>query len=159
MINNVVKLAFNPNQTQRDALYKVSVNQVITQAGRATILFGDKTFITKNQSLNRINVRKLFIELQRTIGATAENILFDQNDATTRATFVNLVTPYLRSVQARRGLTDFRVICNESNNPEDIVNANGFVADIYVQPINSVNFIQLNFVSVRGAAAFAEIGA
>jgi hypothetical protein len=159
VINNVVKLAFNPNQTQRDALYKLSVNPVITQAGRGTILFGDKTWITKNQSLNRINVRKLFIELQKTIGATAENILFDQNDATTRATFVNLVTPYLRSVQARRGLTDFRVICNESNNPEDIVNANGFVADIYVQPINSVNFIQLNFVSVRGAAAFAEIGA
>lgn len=159
VINNVVKLAFNPNQTQRDALYKLSVNPVITQAGRGTILFGDKTYITKNQSLSRINVRKLFIELQKTIGATAENVLFEQNDATTRATFVNLVTPYLRSVQARRGLADFRVICNESNNPEDIVNANGFVADIYIQPINSVNFIQLNFVSVRGAAAFAEIGA
>lgn len=159
VVNNVVKLAFNPNQTQRDALYKLSVNPVITQAGRGTILFGDKTYITKNQSLSRINVRKLFIELQKTIGATAENVLFEQNDATTRATFVNLVTPYLRSVQARRGLADFRVICNESNNPEDIVNANGFVADIYIQPINSVNFIQLNFVSVRGAAAFAEIGA
>lgn len=159
VINNAVKLAFNPNLSQRDSLYKLAVNPVINQSGRGTILFGDKTFITKNQSLNRINVRKLFIELQKTIGATAENVLFEQNDATTRSTFVNLVTPYLRSVQARRGITDFRVICNETNNPEDIVNSNGFVADIFVQPIGSVNFIQLNFVSVRGAAAFAEIGA
>jgi phage tail sheath protein FI len=159
VISNVVKLAYNPSPTDRDALYKISVNAVLNKVGRGTVLYGDKTFITKNQSLNRINVRKLFIELQKTITATAESILFDQNDATTRSTFVNLVTPYLRSVQARRGIVDFRVICNETNNTEDIVNSNGFVADIFVQPIGSVNFIQLNFVSVRGAAAFAEIGA
>lgn len=159
LISNVVRLAYNPSPTDRDALYKLSVNSVVNKVGKGTALYGDKTYITKNQSLNRINVRKLFIELQRTITDTAENILFDQNDATTRATFVNLVTPYLRSVQARRGITDFRVICNETNNTEDIVNSNGFVADIFIQPIGSVNFIQLNFVSVRGAAGFTEIGA
>lgn len=159
LISNVVRLAYNPSPTDRDALYKLSVNSVVNKVGKGTALYGDKTYITKNQSLNRINVRKLFIELQRTITDTAENILFDQNDATTRATFVNLVTPYLRSVQARRGITDFRVICNETNNTEDIVNSNGFVADIFIQPIGSVNFIQLNFVSVRGATGFTEIGA
>jgi hypothetical protein len=159
VINNAIKLSWNPNQLNRDALYKIGVNPVINQTARGTILYGDKTFITKAQSLSRVNVRKLFIELQKTIGATAENILFEQNDARTRATFVNLVTPYLRTVKARRGVVDFRVICNETNNTEDIVNANGFVADIFVQPIGSINFIQLNFVSVRGTAAFAEIGA
>lgn len=159
VINNAIKLSWNPNQAARDALYKIGVNPIINQTARGTILYGDKTFITKAQSLSRVNVRKLFIELQKTIGATAENILFEQNDARTRATFVNLVTPYLRTVKARRGVVDFRVICNETNNTEDIVNANGFVADIFVQPIGSINFIQLNFVSVRGTAAFAEIGA
>jgi hypothetical protein len=99
----------------------------------------------------------LFIELQNTIGNAAENVLFDQNDAITRNNFVNLVVPYLRSVQARRGITAFRVVCDESNNPESVVNSNEFVCDIFVQPIRSVNFVQLNFVSVRGTATFTEI--
>jgi phage tail sheath protein FI len=99
----------------------------------------------------------LFIDLQKTIGEAADNVLFDQNDETTRANFVNLVVPYLRSVQARRGLAAFRVVCDASNNPEDVVNANEFVCDIFVQPVRSVNFIQLNFVSVRGTATFNEI--
>jgi hypothetical protein len=99
----------------------------------------------------------LFIDLQKTIGEAADNVLFDQNDETTRSNFVNLVVPYLRSVQARRGLAAFRVVCDDSNNPEDVVNANEFVCDIFVQPIRSVNFIQLNFVSVRGTATFNEI--
>jgi len=158
-IQNLVKLAYNPGQSDRDALYKLAVNPVITQVGRGTILYGDKTFTLKNTSLNRVNVRRLFIDLQNTIGAAAENVLFDQNDATTRNGFVNLVVPYLRSVQARRGITAFRVVCDESNNPEDVVNANEFVCDIFVQPVRSVNFIQLNFVSVRGNATFTEIAA
>jgi hypothetical protein len=156
-IQNLVRLAFNPNQTERDLLYKSAVNPVITQVGKGTVLFGDKTFTVKNTSLNRINVRKLFIELQNTIGSAAENVLFDQNDAITRNNFVNLVVPYLRSVQARRGITAFRVVCDESNNPESVVNANEFVCDIFVQPVRSVNFVQLNFVSVRGNATFTEI--
>jgi urocanate hydratase len=101
----------------------------------------------------------LFIELQKTIGQAADNVLFDQNDETTRSGFVSLVVPYLRSVQSRRGITAFRVVCDASNNPEDVVNSNEFVCDIFVQPIRSVNFIQLNFVSVRGTATFAEIAA
>lgn len=158
-IQNLVRLAYNPNQADRDTLYKAAVNPVITQVGQGTVLFGDKTFTLKNTSMNRVNVRRLFIELQKTIGQSADNVLFDQNDATTRNGFVSLVVPYLRSVQSRRGITAFRVVCDESNNPEDVVNANEFVCDIFVQPIRSVNFIQLNFVSVRGTATFAEIAA
>ena len=156
-IQNLVRLAYNPTQADRDTLYKIAVNPVITQVGRGTVLFGDKTFVTRNTSTNRINVRRLFIALQATIGEAADNVLFDQNDETTRSNFVNLVVPFLRSVQARRGLAAFRVVCDETNNPEDVVNANEFVCDIFVQPIRSVNFIQLNFVSVRGTATFNEI--
>ena len=156
-IQNLVRLAYNPNQADRDTLYKTSVNPVLSQVGRGTILFGDKTFVTRNTATNRINVRRLFMELQNTIGQNADNVLFDQNDETTRSNFVNLVVPYLRSVQARRGLAAFNVVCDASNNPEDVVNSNGFVCDIFVQPIRSVNFVQLNFVSVRGTATFNEI--
>jgi len=156
-IANLVRLAFNPNQLERDQLYKNSVNPVISQPGKGTVLFGDKTFTTKNTSLNRLNVRRLFIELQRTISGSADNVLFDRNDATTRSNFVNLITPYLRSVQARRGITAFRVVCDITNNPESVTNANEFICDIFVQPIRSVNFIQLNFVSVSGTATFNEI--
>jgi len=156
-VQNIVKLAFNPNQDERDTLYKTAVNPVFTQVGRGTVLFGDKTFTTKPVSTNRINVRKLFIELQRTISDAANAVLFDQNDATTRSGFVNLIVPYLRSVQARRGITAFSVVCDERNNPDSVVNNNEFVCDIYVQPIRSVNFVQLNFVSVAGSVSFTEV--
>lgn len=158
-VQNLVRLAFNPKQADRDLLYKNSINPVITQVGKGTVLFGDKTFTNKNTSLNRVNVRRLFIELQNTIGDAADNVLFEQNDAATRANFVNLIVPYLRSVQARRGISAFRVVCDDTNNPESVVNSNEFVCDIFVQPIRSVNFIQLNFVSVRGEATFNEIAA
>lgn len=156
-ILNAVRLAWNPNQTERDLLYKHAINPIFSEPGRGVILFGDKTFTTKPGSFSRINVRRLFIELQKNISALAGNLLFEQNDDATRASFVNAVEPYLRAVQGQRGLTDFRVICDASNNPDAVVNANEFIADIYVRPISSINFIQLNFVSVRGAAAFAEI--
>jgi phage tail sheath protein FI len=157
-ILNAVKLAWNPDQNARDALYKNAVNPVINQPGRGTILFGDKTFTTRPGSFSRINVRRLFITLEKSIGALAADLLFEQNDDATRAGFVNTVEPYLRSVVAQRGIAQFVVVCNETNNPEDIVNANSFVADIYVRPVSSINFIQLNFVSVAGAAQFAAIG-
>lgn len=157
-ILNSVKLAWNPDQNARDALYKNAVNPVVNQPGRGTILFGDKTFTTRTGSFSRINVRRLFITLEKSIGALANDILFEQNDAATRSGFVNTVEPYLRSVVAQRGIAQFVVVCNETNNSEDIVNANAFVADIYVRPISSINFIQLNFVSVAGAAQFAAIG-
>jgi phage tail sheath protein FI len=156
-ILNAVRLAWNPNQTERDLLYKHAINPIFTEPGRGVVLFGDKTFTTKPGSFSRINVRRLFIELQKNISALAGNLLFEQNDDATRSGFVNAVEPYLRSVQGQRGLTDFRVICDASNNPDAVVNANEFIADIYVRPVSSINFIQLNFVSVRGAAAFAEI--
>ena len=158
-IQNLIRLAFNPTQSQRDSLYKTSVNPVLTQVGKGTVLFGDKTFTTRNTSTNRVNVRRLFIELQRTIGNAADNVLFDRNDTITRTNFLNLISPFLRSVQARRGISAFRVVCDETNNPESVVNANEFICDIFVQPIRSVNFIQLNFVSVRGEATFNEIAA
>lgn len=159
VINNVLKLAWNPNQAARDELYKLSINPVFTQVGRGTVLYGDKTYVQKNQSTNRINVRRLFIELQKTISSVADTIIFDQNDSTTRTTFLNLITPYLRSVQARRGISNYRVICDETNNPESVVNNNEFICDIFVQPIGSINFIQLNFVSVKGSANFNEVAA
>jgi hypothetical protein len=157
-ILNSVRLAWNPAETERDALYKISVNPVFSQPGRGTVLFGDKTFTQKKTTFSRINVRRLFITMQSVIGDSAGDVLFDQNDASTRQGFVNIVEAYLRSVQGGRGIQDFRVICDETNNPDEIVSANGFVCDIFVQPTFSVNFIQLNFTSVAGAAAFAEIG-
>ena len=156
---NVTKLAWNPNETERDALYKASINPVFSQTGRGTVLFGDKTFVTTGTSFNRINVRRLFIELQQTIGEFAGNILFEENNQATRTNFVNTVEPYLRDVQARRGITEFRIVCDESNNPSGVVEANEFICDIFVRPISSVNFIQLNFVSVRGSVSFAELSA
>lgn len=157
-ILNAVKLAWNPDQNARDALYKNAVNPVVNQPGRGTVLFGDKTFVTKPGSFSRINVRRLFLTIEKAIGALANNLLFDLNDPATRAGFVNTVEPYLRSIVAQRGIEQFVVVCNETNNGEDIVNANSFVADFYIRPVFSINFIQLNFVSVAGAAAFAAIG-
>lgn len=157
-ILNAVRLAWNPNQTDRDTLYKVGINPIFNQPGRGTILFGDKTFTTKKTSMSRINVRRLFITLQSVIGDSANDVLFAQNDTTTRNTFRDVVSGYLRSVQGGRGITDYRVVCDETNNPEDVVNANEFICDIFVRPTASVNFIQLNFTSVSGSAAFAEIG-
>jgi hypothetical protein len=156
---NVTKLAWNPNETERDLLYKQSVNPIFTQTGRGTVLFGDKTFVLRGTSFNRINVRRLFIELQKTIGDFAGNVLFDENNQASRTAFINTIDPYLRDVQAQRGITDFRVVCDETNNPDTVVNSNEFICDIFVRPTSSVNFIQLNFVSVRGSISFAEIGA
>lgn len=157
-ILNVTKLSWNPFQSDRDTLYKYGVNPVITQARIGTVLFGDKTFTTRNTSFNRINVRRLFIELEKTISSSAaSSVLFEQNDAATRTNFVNLISPYLKSVQARRGISDFKVVCDQTNNPDDVVNNNEFICDIFVKPTRSVNFIQLNFVAVRGTASFTEV--
>ena len=157
-ILNAVKLAWNPTPGQRDELYKYAVNPVFTQPGRGTVLFGDKTFVTTTGSFSRVNIRRLFIQMETAIEGLAGDILFEQNDAATRERFVNTVTPYLRTVQGGRGIEEFRVVCDATNNTDDIVTSNGFVADIFVRPIGSINFIQLNFVSVAGAAAFAALG-
>jgi hypothetical protein len=156
-VKNVVKLNVNPNQAQRDLLYKNGVNPVITQPGQGTILFGDKTFQGKASAFDRINVRRLFIVLEKTIARAAKASLFEFNDEFTRAQFVNLVEPFLRDVQGRRGIYDFKVVCDDSNNTGQVIDTNSFVGDIYVKPARSINFIQLNFVAVRTGVEFSEV--
>ena len=156
-IKNVVKLAYNPNKTQRDTLYKAGVNPVVSLPGEGTVLFGDKTFANKPSAFDRINVRRLFIVLEKAISRAARASLFEFNDEFTRAQFVSLVEPFLRTVQGRRGIYDFRVVCDETNNTADIIDRNEFVGDIYIKPARSINFVQLNFVAVRTGVEFNEI--
>ena len=156
-IRGAVKLAFNPNQTQRDELYKARVNPVVTFPGQGTILFGDKTAQSKPSAFDRINVRRLFIVLEKAIATAAKFQLFEFNDEFTRAQFRNLVEPFLRDIQGRRGMTDFSVVCDESNNTADVIDRNEFRADIFVKPARSINFIQLNFIATRTGVAFSEV--
>ena len=156
-IKNLVKLAFNPSKAQRDLLYPNAVNPVVTFPGQGTVLFGDKTLQAKSSAFDRINVRRLFIVLEKAISAAAQYSLFEFNDAFTRSQFVSLVTPFLQDVQGRQGIYDFRVVCDDSNNTAQVIDANQFVGDIYVKPARSVNFIQLNFVAVRTGVEFSEI--
>ena len=156
-IKNVIKLAYNPNKASRDELYKVGINPVITQSGQGTLLFGDKTMQSKPSAFDRINVRRLFIVLEKAISTASKFTLFEFNDDFTRAQFVNLIEPFLRDVQGRRGIYDFRVVCDETNNTPDVVDTNRFVGDIYIKPARAINFIQLNFVAVRSGVEFNEI--
>ena len=156
-VRGAVKLAFNPNQTQRDELYKSKVNSIVSFPGQGTVLFGDKTAQTKPSAFDRINVRRLFIVLEKAISTAAKFQLFEFNDEFTRAQFRNLVEPFLRDVQGRRGLTDFSVVCDDSNNTGDVIDRNEFRADIYIKPARSINFIQLNFIATRSGVAFSEV--
>ena len=158
-IKNIVKLAVNPGQTERDTLYKSGVNPVVNFPGQGTVLFGDKTLQAKPSAFDRINVRRLFIVLEKAIATAAKYQLFEFNDSFTRAQFKNLVEPFLRDVQGRRGVTDFRVKCDEVNNTGEVIDSNQFVADIYIKPNRSINFITLSFVAARSAVSFEEIGA
>ena len=158
-VKNVVRLAVNPNKTQRDTLYKNGVNPVVTFPGEGTVLFGDKTLLAKPSAFDRINVRRLFIVMEKAIATAAKFQLFEFNDSFTRAQFKNLVEPFLRDVQGRRGITDFVVKCDESNNTGEVIDRNEFVADIFVKPNRSINFITLTFVAARSAINFTEIGA
>lgn len=156
-VKNVIKLSFNPTKGQRDQLYKNGINPVTTFPGQGTVLFGDKTLLAKPSAFDRINVRRLFIVLEKAISTAAKFTLFEFNDEFTRAQFRNLVEPFLRDVQGRRGIYDFRVVCDESNNTPEVIDRNEFVGDIYVKPARSINFIQLNFVAVRTGVEFTEI--
>ena len=156
-IRNVIKLPFNPRKSERDTLYKNSINPVVTFMGEGTVLFGDKTLLAKPSAFDRVNVRRLFIILEKAIARFARAQLFEFNDAFTRAQFVGAVEPFLRTVQGRDGILDFRVVCNETNNPGDVIDRNEFVGDIFVKPNRSINFIQLNFVAVRSGVDFSEI--
>ena len=156
-LKNVVRLAWNPTKTNRDTLYAQGVNPVATFPGNGTVLYGDKTLQTKPSAFDRINVRRLFIVLEKTIAQAAQYSLFEFNDEFTRAQFVSLVTPFLRDIQGRRGIYDFRVVCDTTNNTAQVIDSNQFVGDIYVKPARSINFIQLNFVAVRTGVDFTEV--
>lgn len=156
-IKNVVKLAWNPNKAQRDELYKKGINPVITTKGDGTILFGDKTLLSRPSAFDRINVRRLFIVLEKAIATAAKFFLFELNDEFTRAQFRNMVEPFLRDVQGRRGIQEFLVVCDETNNTGEVIDRNEFVADIYIKPARSINYIILNFVAVRTSVNFNEI--
>lgn len=158
-IKNVVKLAINPTKADRDVLYAAGVNPVVTFPGEGTVLFGDKTLLAKPSAFDRINVRRLFIVMEKAIATAAKFQLFEFNDGFTQAQFRNLVEPFLRNVQGRRGITDFRVVCDGTNNTGEVIDSNNFVADIYVKPNRSINYITLNFIAARSSISFTEIGA
>ncbi len=157
IIKNIIKLAYNPTKTDRDTLYVKGINPVVTFQGEGTVLFGDKTLQSKPSAFDRINVRRLFIVLEKAIARAARFSLFEFNDQFTRAQFVSLVEPFLRDVQGRRGITDFRVVCDETNNTGEVIDRNEFIGDIYIKPARSINFIQLNFVAVRTGVSFDEV--
>ena len=156
-MKNVIKLSYNPRKAERDTLYKNGINPVVTFPGQGTVLYGDKTLLASPSAFDRINVRRLFIVLEKAISLASQSTLFEFNDAFTRSQFRNLVEPFLRDVQGRRGITDFRVVCDESNNTGEVIDRNEFIGDIYIKPARSINFIQLNFVAVRTGVEFSEI--
>lgn len=157
-IKNVTKLAYSPVKTDRDTLYKKGINPVVSFPGNGTVLYGDKTLLAKPSAFDRINVRRLFIVLEKAIATAAKFQLFEFNDGFTRAQFRNLVEPFLRDVQGRRGITEFKVVCDETNNTPEVIDRNEFIADIYVKPSKSINFIQLNFIATRSGISFDEVG-
>ena len=157
VIRGAVKLAFNPEKLHRDDLYRKRVNPVVTIPGQGTVLFGDKTGLSAPSAFDRVNVRRLFIVLEKAISTAAKFQLFEFNDEFTRANFRNVIEPFLRDVQGRRGITDFLVVCDETNNPGSVIDRNEFNADIYVKPARSINFITLKFVATRTGVAFEEV--
>jgi phage tail sheath protein FI len=156
-ILNAIKLSWNPSKAQRDELYKNGINPVVAFPGEGIILYGDKTMQTKPSAFDRINVRRLFIVLEKAIAIAAKYSLFEFNDAFTRAQFVSIVEPFLRDVKGRRGIYDYKVVCDDTNNTAEVIDTNRFVGDIYIKPARSINFIQLNFVAVRTGVDFTEI--
>ena len=157
-IKNIVKLSWEPTKADRDTLYKAGINPLVTQTGAGVILWGDRTMQPTPTAFDRINVRRLFIVLEKAISNAAKSMLFEFNDEFTRAQFVNMVEPFLREIQGRRGITDFKVVCDGSNNTGVVIDNNQFVGDIYVKPTRSINYIQLNFIAARTDVNFTEIG-
>jgi phage tail sheath protein FI len=157
ILNNAIKLAYNPNKAQRDQLYPRRINSIVNQPGLGILLFGDKTALGYASAFDRINVRRLFLTVEQALQKAAEAQLFELNDQITRANFVNIVEPYLRDVQAKRGVYDFLVICDETNNTPDIIDNNEFRADIFLKPAKSINFVTLTFVATRTGVSFEEV--
>ena len=155
-IKNVVKLTYNPSKKQRDSLYTARVNPVVTFPGEGTILFGDKTALGYSSAFDRINVRKLFLVIEKEIAKISRTTLFEFNDDITRSLFKNNVNPFLRDVQAKRGMYDFLVVCDQTNNTPEVIDRNEFIADIYIKPAKSINFISLNFIATKTGVTFDE---
>ncbi len=156
-IRGVTRVAFNPKKAERDTLYKARVNPIVSFPGEGTVLFGDKTLLARPSAFDRINVRRLFMVLEKAIATASKFQLFEFNDEFTRAQFRNLVEPFLREVKGRRGITDFKVVCDETNNTGEVIDTNRFVCDIYIKPARSINFITLNFIATRTGVDFNEI--
>lgn len=156
-LNNAIKLAYNPTKAQRDILYPARVNSIINQKGTGIILFGDKTGLSYASAFDRINVRRLFLTVEQALEGAANAQLFELNDSNTRSNFVNIVEPYLRDVQAKRGVYDFLVVCDETNNTPDVIDNNEFRADIYLKPTKSINFVTLTFIATRTGVQFSEV--
>jgi phage tail sheath protein FI len=157
IINNAIKLAYNPNKAQRDRLYPKRINSIVTQPGVGTLLFGDKTALSYASAFDRINVRRLFLTIEQALERAAQAQLFELNDELTRANFRNIVEPYLRDVQSKRGLYGFLVVCDTTNNTPDVIDNNEFRADIFLKPAKSINFITLTFVATRTGVSFEEV--
>ncbi|QGT54517.1 tail sheath monomer [Synechococcus phage B3] len=157
VLNNAIKLAYNPNKAQRDRLYPLRINSVVNQPGIGVILFGDKTALGYASAFDRINVRRLFLTVEQALERTAQAQLFEINDQITRANFINIVEPYLRDVQAKRGIYDFRVICDETNNTPSVIDNNEFRADIFLKPTKAINYVTLTFVATRTGVSFEEV--
>ena len=153
----VTELSNNPSKSERDTMYKNGVNPIISVPGQGIMLFGDKTYLTRSSAFDRINVRRLFLVIERAISQAGENVMFEFNDEFTRAEFVNIVEPFLREVQGRRGISDFRVVCDETNNTPAVVDRNEFVASVFIKPARSINYVTLNFVAVRTGVEFEEV--
>ena len=157
ILNNAIKLAYNPDKAQRDQLYPLRINSIVNQPGTGIMLFGDKTGLGFASAFDRINVRRLFLTIEQALQKAAEAQLFELNDQVTRANFVNIVEPYLRDVEAKRGLYGFLVICDETNNTPDIIDNNEFRADIFLKPAKSINYVTLTFVATRTGVSFEEV--
>lgn len=153
----VTGLTYSPTKAQRDTLYKAGVNPIANIPGEGLMLYGDKTHLRRPSAFDRINVRRLFLVLERSIAIAARSVMFEFNDEFTRAEFVNIVEPVLREVQGRRGITDYRVVCDASNNTSAVIDRNEFVADIFIKPARSINYVTLNFVAVRTGVDFNEV--
>jgi phage tail sheath protein FI len=156
-LNNAIKLAYNQSQGQRDELYIKRINPIIASPGSGIILFGDKTALGYTSAFDRINVRRLFLTIEKAIEKASRTQLFEFNDEITRNNFLNIVEPYLRDIKGKRGITDFIVVCDETNNTPDVIDSNYFVADIFVKPARSINFINLTFVATRTGVSFTEV--
>ena len=157
ILNNAIKLAYTPNKAQRDRLYPQRINAVVNQPGSGILLFGDKTALSYASAFDRINVRRLFLTVEQALKKTAEAQLFEINDEITRANFVNIVEPYLRDIESKRGLYGFLVVCDETNNTPDVIDNNEFRANIFLKPAKSINYVTLTFVATRSGVSFEEV--